>query len=431
MLLLFKKDLKILLRDRKLIIMLILMPMLLSLILGFALKNSFDNQGITGTIKVGVVKEYNLESEVKEFKDSFEFGNHMTDDQIIANSPEKILVDGYLAQIPFIEVTEMTLETGREKLSDRSISTLIILPKGFVREGLKSKFNLAYNTVSIGIEAQNSSSYYPKVVYSIINSFSNEMDRQVIDSAAAIGTLQSYGAYEEMNQLGDVFKELYIPKRDQGNAVITEGIKGKKVVDSFTYYAIGMLGMFVLYSAGQGINSLKSDKLNHTYSRLRVAGFSVRKIMISKYFNIFAIVVLQACCLFLFSSIVLGVEYKNVLGIAILTFLLAHTISAIGLVFMTIYLKNGSDKIALLFQTVFVYVLALIGGGYIPTYMLPGLLQKLSIFTVNGTFADGMLKLVAGFPLTEIAYNCFILIIMWLILVCISLVICPKERRRA
>ena len=55
-----KKDMKLFFRDRKALILLVLMPIILATILSFSLKGVFNQAKLNEKIKVGVVKDYKV-----------------------------------------------------------------------------------------------------------------------------------------------------------------------------------------------------------------------------------------------------------------------------------------------------------------------------------------------------------------------------------
>ncbi|MGE5629776.1 MAG: hypothetical protein ACM3TR_01625 [Caulobacteraceae bacterium] len=69
-----RKDLKILLSDRKALAISMLMPVILTTILSFALKGVFTTGGGTERIRVAVVKMYDKDTDYKAFINTMESG---------------------------------------------------------------------------------------------------------------------------------------------------------------------------------------------------------------------------------------------------------------------------------------------------------------------------------------------------------------------
>ncbi|HSN66027.1 MAG TPA: hypothetical protein VLS94_05275 [Fusibacter sp.] len=64
---LYLKDVKVLLSDKKGLMTFILMPIVLTAILSFALSGSFGEPGRMDAVSVAVVKQYDFESEMSDF----------------------------------------------------------------------------------------------------------------------------------------------------------------------------------------------------------------------------------------------------------------------------------------------------------------------------------------------------------------------------
>jgi ABC-2 type transport system permease protein len=108
----FIKDLKLFLSDKKTLALIILMPIILTTILSFALTGSFAQAGSDFTLNVGIVKEYDKAKEEKRFTDFMvDFAetykvdiDEFQEDEFSEFNPEKIFFEDYLGSEEIKEI---------------------------------------------------------------------------------------------------------------------------------------------------------------------------------------------------------------------------------------------------------------------------------------------------------------------------------------
>lgn len=150
------KDLKIMLSDKSAIMMLIIMPIILMTILGFSLTMSFKDSTSMEKIKIAVVKEYELEQENKDLIDlipkesdfdinEMDFGDFNID---------KLFFEDFLGNEEIKDIIEyiiLTKDEATKKLTDKEITAIVILPKGFIKDTMVNFGTTFRNIVNIEV----------------------------------------------------------------------------------------------------------------------------------------------------------------------------------------------------------------------------------------------------------------------------------------
>ena len=64
---LLMKDIRVLASEKKSLLVLVMMPIVLTTILSFSLRGNFDEEGLFETVQIGIVKAYDANAEREKF----------------------------------------------------------------------------------------------------------------------------------------------------------------------------------------------------------------------------------------------------------------------------------------------------------------------------------------------------------------------------
>ena len=131
---LFIKDLKVLLSDKKGLMIFILMPIVLTTILSFALSGSFGDPGRMDPIPVAIVKAYDAEKDEALFMETMQKTLGSTE-AIELIDLEAIFFDTFLgdAEIQKIITPQIMSEADAFKaLEEESVYAVVTLPEQFI-----------------------------------------------------------------------------------------------------------------------------------------------------------------------------------------------------------------------------------------------------------------------------------------------------------
>jgi ABC-2 type transport system permease protein len=176
---------------------------------------------------------------------------------------------------------------------------------------------------------------------------------------------------------------------------------GSATVNPASYFGPSML-MLALFFCGQiAARALVSERRRGTLARLVMTGVPVRKVIVAKYVTAF-VVAAAAAAVLLGTLALFGASFGNPGAMIVLTGLTGAAM--IGVSSLIVMVARTEEQAAGL-STVAVFVLALLGGNFVPFSHTPPLLQKLSLLTPNGWALRGFayLSLSPSNPFSAIA----------------------------
>ncbi|NTW72925.1 MAG: ABC transporter permease [Eubacteriaceae bacterium] len=412
----FIKDLKIFLSDKEALITLILMPLILIMILSFALKGNFQSAGISEPIKVGLVKEYDKNLETDKFISSVENDSSMGQDEkklildsIVNIDPENILFENFL-ELPelkkVLDTEVMTASEAEAALKAQEIRAVVHIPKDYIYSMHVNMLTPKVNKITVKVEGHPDYTFSGSIVYEVFNSFTDivslsSVNRNVFLSVATEnGALDAYYANMEkiLSSINKIILQEVVKLQDKA-------VEGANPINSFAYYTLAMLSMFVLFSAGIVARSLLIEKDNITYDRMIACGGNDIQLLISKFAVIFILCILQILAVIIVSALVFQIKWAFDLSMAAVSLLLALSTAGLGVLIGAISLRTGNYKLTSAFESVIIQIMALFGGSYIPIQVLPPFMQGVGQWTINGLALDAYLKIFQGLDYASYSTN--------------------------
>lgn len=160
-----------------------------------------------------------------------------------------------------------------------------------------------------------------------------------------------------------------------------------KELDMTTYYAAGMAVFFLFFTVQFGVASLLDERKDGTLSRLLAAPIGRGAILGGKLLTSFVIGSLSMATLIVATSLLLGAEWGNPVGVALLV--LSGVLAAVGIMSIVATLAKTSEQ-AGNWQSIIAVVLGMLGGVFFPISQAPGILPKLSLLTPQAWFLRGL-----------------------------------------
>lgn len=411
-----RKDLKMMLSDKKALAIILLMPIILMVILSFALKGIFMDDWQASKVNIAVVKQYDAAADLKSFDDSLHNGllaqgmGQGAAEELTSTSddadPEKIFFDEFLGSDEVSDIITYRIETEENAialLNNGEISAIVILPEKYL---YNMKINLLTpfrNEVAIEVLTNPNANIDGQIVQSIMQAYSDSMSSVIIgknvliEAAMAnnIGDKSFKGMENVMAGIMDALEAVQVEVKD-----VT--LEGRKPISSSDYYAAAMMTMFILFAAGHGGRMLLEEKDNSTYQRMMVAGTSKQGILAGKFLVVFIIALLQILTMTAFSSIVLKVEWGNLLSVAVIGIAAAFAVAGVGATVAAATYRAGNYKMANIFETGIIQIMALLGGSFFPIDILPAVFQKLSFLSLNGIALKAYQKTMMGYGIESV-----------------------------
>jgi len=300
------------LRDRKSMALMLLMPVMLILILGTALNSAFEVSNIEKT------KVYYINNDKGDIAKSFE--------AVIKSKEIKEMLE-------FIKTDEK--ETALNDVKTGKAAALIMIDSG-VTDNIYSG-----ESAEITVFEDANSYYGPLVVENFVKSFANGIN-------AGIAT-----------QMLDNPNVTYGQKNMIDNKPVSASGKIPKAMD---YYAVTMLVLIIMYGSLYGLFGFGDDYLGSMRTRLLSSPVNLFSHLSGKLIGTISSVFAQAFVLILFTKYVYKANWgTNVFEIILITLVLCIFTTAIGI--MLVILIKNKDAAGALMQTI-IPVMTFISGGY-------------------------------------------------------------------
>lgn len=399
------KDMKNILYDVKSLAILLLMPVVLMTILGMSLSGVFGDETESGIIDahIGIVKAYDMDEEMYKVQGKVDL---TTIDQVTidALNAEKIFFEMMDNEdLDFITYEVMTEDDGLTALESGEIEALVILPKDFLFNSyMRLQGSRLVTEITYYINEERD--FIANIVLGIIQGYADMNNhiyaQQYLLTKAAIGA----GNMAIQSNMTDMFDMTAL--EDNALTLTVSSLESSESINSFQYYAAAIMCMFLLYTAGIGGRALLEERQEQTIQRITVSGNGLGLIMTSNYIRVMCLAMVQSVIMIVYSAVVLGVDWGSLITVILTIILSSFAVASIGMLIGVVTLISNNYKVANAFEFGIVYVMALIGGSYIPVEVLPEPMQRIGFLAVNGQalnmYVNGMYRLPIGESLPEI-----------------------------
>lgn len=366
---------KMLAKDKKSLIILLLMPFILIAVLGAALSSVMGEDGFQfERAKLAIVDE----------------------DQTIAS---RLLVDNGFNNkeiMELIQAQEFTREEAEKQFSNQEIDGILYLHKGYEASfifGKRDKLILKLNPTK---------AFQGDIVKQIINQY-HVLGKMVVDSVnegRAITNFPSVNNFLEEQPL--VFK---------ANIDSTQ----KERINSFQYYSVGMGVMYVLFTMFTGVGFIITERQLNTLNRIKMIGFSQSLFYLGKSLAFMLISLLQLLILFISSHYAFGVSYGDY-PIYLFAVMLAYSLAISGLMILLIGWVKNQNTLNVFFS-MGVPIIAALGGSMLPVGVFPSFIEPISNLLPNRWAIEAFLSVMLNRP--EDATNYLLILLTFAIVTAI------------
>ncbi|GAM14951.1 ABC transporter permease [Mesobacillus selenatarsenatis] len=384
------KDALLMGRDRKALLTLVFMPILLIGILGAAFGNMMGEEEVASIEKfqVGIV---NL--------DEGELGNALAEEVFMKGLPELISAEA---------MTQKELE---DRLKQQKLSVGIILPRDF------SDHIIMGGESEVKVISIPSASIQSSIVENVVLQFTQSAAVNVIAMEAA-GPSEMIKAIPAMSQFTDadinIVEEAAV-ERDQ------------KPVGSFQYYAAGMGVMFLLMTVITGVSAMIDEKEQDVYNRLLVTKLTDFHYLIGKFIGLLFMSSIQ------FLIIIIGTRYlydvrwgESMTGVILLGFSFVFSVCGLGVLLGTLVKTEKTFNAAGMLAT---QIMAAVGGSMVPLYIFPDWVNTVVKVLPNALALQTFLELMSGANLWQVLIEAGILVAIGLGSLLIAFVSLSAKRR--
>ena len=386
---LFKKDLKLFLHDKRSVLLTFLLPVILITLFALA---------------YGSIGSYDGRSEPVEL---------LVADLDMTGSSEEIV--NKIDSLEDIVVVVSDSVRSRELVTTGEYVSALIIYKGFqdsLKYGNSIPVELIYDRsreMEIGILQQN--------LISTIMSFTGEI---IVNSSIERYVQDQFPDIDKSTR--DAILKTVRRKDDNDLAVKWTSIVGERndtklgLIQAVAGTAILML----LFSVAGVGTSILEEKENGTIKRLLYSPLKGSTILYSKMLFAFFISVLQLTAMFIFAWLVLNMDMNvSMSGLILMIISTSFAVSSMG-IFLAAIAKTRHQAQNL--STIIILVMSAIGGSMIPMFIMPAILQKIALISVNYWGIQGFYDLFwRVLPLEEILPRILVLTSIGLVMTIASI----------
>ncbi|WP_147533214.1 ABC transporter permease [Bacillus marasmi] len=397
------KDLLLTCRDKKALLTLIAMPLLLIAILGAAFGNVFQEEGNVTIDKftLGIVNH-----------DNGDLGKVLTEDVFSEALSEQIRVKS-------LDENELN-----KQIETRKLSIGIIIPDDFstnITTGKEAKVKLI-SVPNPGIKAT--------IVQSVLEQFTQSVAVEAeLTKIAMQQALQSGMTIEQFQAgLSDASQEQEINPDSYKNLVTEKTVKAdSEPVGAFQYYAAAMGVMFLLITVTDGVSAMIQEKEQEVYKRLLVSKLSFGNYLTGKMLGLIVISLIQASVIIIGTTILFDVDWGSSLsGIVLNTFAFVMSACGLGVLVGSFIKKEKTFSVAAMLGT---QIMAALGGSMAPLYIFPDWAVLAGKFLPNGLALQTYLDLMSDATFIEVIPEAAISLGIGIVFFAIGLMRLSIERR--
>ena len=417
---LVKKDFLTISKNKSELIELLLMPLILIVILGFALGNVLLSGGGIDAFSVGIINEQSMEADLERLENQLieeEYPEEVRSElmQLAEETDPTEMLMSVLEHEDFEDlliIEEFTDETAANTaVQNEEITGYIVFPEEFNYILWKNMLLDEEASSTLDVNIMSEDSFYSNILLSILSSFIAEFN---LESSIAIATEGQAEAAETENSYGEIMN-----------------LSVEEPINSFQYYTVGMGVMFALYTAPSIASRAFVEKRNNVYGRIMLAGTKPITYLGSKMIATTIITFIQLSLLFIISTLLFGTfsgrEVSLWRDIFYVTGIYALLVGSVGSLLTSITLY-ADDLATANFLGSFISVFAFLGGSFTPVNQFSETLSHLGNWTPNGAIMTTYLQLLQGFTFQEVFPLVARVIGMSVIALVIAVVVFPKRR---
>jgi ABC-2 type transport system permease protein len=354
MITLIKKDLKLIVNIKRLVLTLITFVFILGLFSAM-FSNFMTEKRLIDKMQVGIVDKEN---------------------SILTG----MLVENFTSNEEFSSLFEIVLddeEDLQDKFNNNDLSAIIYIPETFTESLLHFENTPLRMTLNSNYALQNT------VLKNIMTSYSTYIKSVDVAIYSLYNSLKNEGLEPStLNDINEKFSvNMVVTALNRGRIFEHEAINTFPSATSTHYFLFAIMILIIIFSASTGASLLSDEITNGCLQRYLMTGRSFIRFSLSK------VVALYINMMMLILPFIVIVKLLNEAIELISLFIFFVFISLIMLFFTVLSLTIGiifnRKGLNSLFSTLLTLILGIIGGNFIPIQLMPKVIQDLSSLTPN------------------------------------------------
>lgn len=416
---LVKKDFLTISNNKNDLIELLFMPLILVIILGFALGNVLSGETTINNFPIGIVNEQSTPADLERLENEFINRNYPEEviPQLLETAEEtnptdmltSVLTDEGFEDLLIVDEFE-NRAAAEEAMMTNGIVGYITFPADF-NYSLWQNILLEEDTqAELDVDVVTEDSFYGNILTSILSSFIDEYNLESSIALATNGQVET----EEATEYGEI-----------------QQLSVEEPVNSFQYYTIGMGVMYALFTASTIASRAYAEKQQHVFGRIMLSGTKPLTYLTSKLISGTVFSFLQLVILFIVSTIIFGTfsdrSFEFWLNLMYVLGIYSLVVGSIASLLTSLSLYANNITTVSLFGSL-VSVFAFLGGSFTPVEQFSEGLAALGNWTPNGATMTALIQLLQGFSFQEIFPFIGRILGMAVLFILIALFIFPKRR---
>jgi ABC-2 type transport system permease protein len=265
-------------------------------------------------------------------------------------------------------------EAARQAVDDDEVDAALIVPAGF---GVAASSGTAAELEIVGA---TDAGLATQVLDAVANGYVAEIDAIRLSVATAAEAL----GQSDPAALG----ALATRAAETASPIAIEAVEVELAqMSSTTFYAASMAIFFLFFTAQFGVLSLLTERRVGTLPRLVAAPIGPWAIVLGKALGSFALGIVAMTVLVLASTVLLGAEWGNPVGVALLV--LGAVTAAMGITALITTLARTEEQ-AGGWNSIVAVTMAILGGAFFDLSQGPEILSVVSVVTPHAWFLAGL-----------------------------------------
>lgn len=412
------KDLLLFWRNRKEILTVLVTPIVLIVILSFAFSGVAG--GSTGPLdlKLAIVNQDAEEAGIRQFIADIERLEDQTAAQALMEHSADMKPIAYLEQYLYrpevadwLTVYELSESEALQQLKEKKIDGWIKIPQGYTYDMLNAiMLDKEASAVSLPfVVAENSMNV--TVIQMMISEFFDQMNFQL--------ALQHSG--------GDRTAAEAVAMPEGGR----EALEGAEPFTMGQYFTMAMGALFSLFIASTVAEKTGAEKREEVIKRIVAANTKPMSYLMGKTCATFVLVWLQFSFVVIVSHLLLGLFTGKPLsfwiGLLLMITVYALTVAGISAFYTSISLRTNKMDAANGLILLFTMALGILGGNFVPIYLFPEWLQRISEWTPNGLMLSTVIEWIQLERGTSLGMPLVVLSLVGILFLFAGMLLYPKR----
>ncbi|MGN8644843.1 ABC transporter permease [Gracilibacillus sp. HCP3S3_G5_1] len=413
-----KKDLLMFLRDRKELLIALLLPIVIIFVLNLAFEGLFtSDEDVMLDIHLALVNQDEQENVTEVLQEklitegSFDEVEAATVAEQASDAGPIEALSNFLESEDlqdWVTVHHLDEAEAKEQVEQGEIDGMLVIPNGFTVESLYAALTGEAPAVSLAYKMEEETTNNG-TIYDIINGFIDNLNyhfaMQQLTGNNELEVVQPQGGVEQLGE-GEAFT---MPQ----------------------YFTLAMGILFGLFLSITVVAKTGEEIRQQVFDRILITGSHPMLFLIGKMVSTFILAWLQISIVIVLAHVVLDVFPDRTvnfwLGVAVITSLFALTVAGLAAVFTSIALQMHNVDATNGVLNAVVMVLAVLGGNFVPIYIFPDWMQKVSEWTPNGMTLSVMMEWLQHEQVSSLLLPSLMLIGFFVLCTLVGWVLYPKR----